>query len=298
MSAHTAPVPQQATTDDRLVRRIVIYSSDVAKYAGYSTFESREETVTKFWRANWKLAKQLGIRDKRPSPVKTNTEKYVASVEPAEREQLCHALRVDCSASDAEVAKKLTSEVVAPAVLVHTNDASCKVTQARAEAVLGSMPLESKKRGRQAFEADVRVDRAVEREPAYTGEVQSAMGKRIVQRNTKCMSKPIGKCGPYTIVLIGKVDGLIEESGEVVELKERRHKLFGCVRDYEKVQLHCYMTLTSTRNAVLCERYDDDMRRHHVEYDAEFWAQCLGRLQAFVTDVLAIDSCAAAASSF
>jgi hypothetical protein len=270
------------------VRRIVIFSSDLAKYAGYSTFESSEEITAKFWRANWKLAKQLGIHDKCPSPAKTNTEQYVASVQPAERDQLCSKLDVDCSASDTEVAQKLSNHVVAPAVRVGTNEAADKVVQASADAVLASMPTESKKRGRQAFEADVRVDRAVQREAAYTDEVQSAVGKRIVQRNTKCMSKPIGRCGPYTIVLIGKVDGVFEQTGEVVELKERRHRLFGCVRDYEKVQLHCYMKLTSTDRAVLCERYDADMQTHHVEHDPGFWDDCMRRLHAFVANTIEV----------
>ena len=76
-------------------------------------------------------------------------------------------------------------------------------------------------------------------------------------------------------VLVGKVDGRFEETGEIIEAKERRNRLFKRVVEYERVQLHCYMHLTRTRCSVLRERYDGHVMEHVVPFDEDFWRETI-----------------------
>ena len=70
--------------------------------------------------------------------------------------------------------------------------------------------------------------------------------------------------------LFGRLDGL-RDDGTVVETKNRRNRLFGYVPAYERIQLHAYMILTSTTQAVLVENFEEDQRAHDVPFDASFW---------------------------
>ena len=87
-----------------------------------------------------------------------------------------------------------------------------------------------------------------------------------------------------TVALVGKIDGQFEDSGEVIEAKERRNRLFKQVVDYEKAQLHCYMHLTDTKVSTLRERYDDEIMEHTVEFEAGFWEEMLHKLRDFVVE--------------
>ena len=90
------------------------------------------------------------------------------------------------------------------------------------------------------------------------------------------------------VVLVGKVDGRFEETGEIIEAKERRKRLFERVVEYEKVQIHSYMHLTKTLSGVLRERYDSKTMDHTVQFDESFWADVIDKLSAFIHKELAV----------
>ena len=70
--------------------------------------------------------------------------------------------------------------------------------------------------------------------------------------------------------LFGRLDGL-RDDGAVVETKNRRNRIFGYVPTYERIQLHTYMVLTSTKHAVLVENFEEHQQTHDVLFDESFW---------------------------
>ena len=80
------------------------------------------------------------------------------------------------------------------------------------------------------------------------------------------------RCDDYVIVLRGKVDGhSTGEDGEgtVIESKNRTKKLFMELREYERVQLECYM-LTGYNKALLTEHYNETENCSEYSHDSEF----------------------------
>lgn len=60
--------------------------------------------------------------------------------------------------------------------------------------------------------------------------------------------------------------------GEQVEIKCRKNKFLG-VPDYEKVQIHFYMSAINVKEWTLKEKYNDQIKDHLIEYDNTFFEE-------------------------
>lgn len=79
----------------------------------------------------------------------------------------------------------------------------------------------------------------------------------------------------------GRMDGQLQD-GKVIEVKNRRYKLFHNVRDYEKLQIHAYMFINNAfGGATLIEQFNDDMDVHDVPYDSEWFRSKIDLLMSF-----------------
>ena len=72
----------------------------------------------------------------------------------------------------------------------------------------------------------------------------------------------------------GRIDGVV--GGRLVEIKNRRNRLFERVRTYERVQLECYMRLLRVRECTLVQHLRVapamvEERRDDVHADDAFW---------------------------
>ena len=104
----------------------------------------------------------------------------------------------------------------------------------------------------------------------------------------------------YTVVLCGKVDGLVGPSssksegnktaaaGKVVEVKCRRGRFFENIPLYEQVQVHAYMFLTRRKSCDLVQKFGQQIRITPVEFDRKFWAGVCGRAVLAARDLLLV----------
>ena len=53
----------------------------------------------------------------------------------------------------------------------------------------------------------------------------------------------------YKWYIGGRVDGLLKDKS-IIEVKNRIHKLFRNLRDYEKIQIYCYMFIFNTKKVI------------------------------------------------
>ena len=75
----------------------------------------------------------------------------------------------------------------------------------------------------------------------------------------------------WHLSLKGMIDAFDEASGEVVEHKQRRNRLFKRVREYERVQVEAYMRLCNCSSGRLVESYDDSQAEHRITRCDAFW---------------------------
>jgi len=81
----------------------------------------------------------------------------------------------------------------------------------------------------------------------------------------------------------GKIDG-INETGSIIEVKNRVNKLFYELRSYEKVQIMCYMHLFNAKEGHLVEalkKSNTTINIIKVEYDEEYINYIIDKIKVF-----------------
>ncbi len=88
------------------------------------------------------------------------------------------------------------------------------------------------------------------------------------------------ECDGYTFQLVGKIDRLnVEEDGSktLIEIKNRVNRLFYKVKDYENIQVQCYLQLLDLERAKLIEHYKKEDKLHTmvIDRDRDMWASVI-----------------------
>lgn len=76
--------------------------------------------------------------------------------------------------------------------------------------------------------------------------------------------------GSMHVYIGGRVDACTSD-GRIVEIKNRVGRIFGALREYERVQVAAYGWIHSGRDGVLVERFGDQVLSHEVPWDPAYW---------------------------
>ena len=266
-----------------------VTASDVAKFTGHNFFSDEDEIRSCFWRSNLPLARSLGVEATRPPA--SNVESVLSSLPACEVDAVSSRLGVDASRAGSALAKRLlsSSSVCSAATSAAATSAVAEEVDRALSVVAptGAPPLvapssETVRRIEEAAQRDAHMRRGSVLEKRSLDAKEAETGRRVQQRNGRTYEREVLSLrdGSLRVHLRGRVDGLLD--GRVVEAKQRRARLFGCVPAYERVQLHCYMFLTSTTSSTLRETFDDQCAEHEVRFDDEFWEECVEKLGRYV----------------
>ena len=114
---------------------------------------------------------------------------------------------------------------------------------------------------------------------------QDKTGRSII-KDDKYRTKLISKNDKYSVYIGGKVDGIDINNGDVIEIKNRMHKLFYNLRSYEMIQLMCYLHIFESKEGVLIEalkkKDDTDVNVIPLKYDEEIMNDILDKINKFV----------------
>tara|TARA_Y100000741_G_scaffold356682_1_gene333623 strand:+ start:149 stop:922 length:774 start_codon:yes stop_codon:yes gene_type:complete len=251
---------------------ITVRSSDFAKFTGHNPYCKMKEATDTFWTRNSALARRLNIKY---TPQKwSKLETQLANSSKSEISTFCDSVGADTIKDACEIVKK---NVIVPAVKSDTN---ALVTESidKNTANIPSAFVESIKQ-------DVQISRGIKREKDNIENFESKSAMIVTEQNSQIFEKKITIWKQHEILLVGKVDGISKDENEcdvIIEVKERRNRLFNALVDYEKVQLHCYMVLTDIKNAILIERFDDETNEFNVTFDNDFWNECLSNFSEFL----------------
>ena len=93
------------------------------------------------------------------------------------------------------------------------------------------------------------------------------------------------KSGEYNWYIGGKIDGICEDK-TIIEVKNRMHKLFYNLREYEKIQTFCYMYILESNKSQLVETYmkgqQPEVNIIDVEFQQIYWDYIFIRITQFV----------------
>lgn len=113
---------------------------------------------------------------------------------------------------------------------------------------------------------------------------ESSTGNNIIKDNKYHKTK-IYSLDDFTIFIGGKIDGINSETGSIIEVKNRVNKLFFTLRDYEKVQITCYMFLFGSSKGHLVEAYrkkdGTDINIIEVDFDEDYMSYIFNKIILF-----------------
>ena len=250
-------------------RSVRIRASELAKYIGRNPYVNTEEAIQLFWERNSTLAETYGVKVDVADPMTKKLKTCTA----AERESIATHFSLPSGSSAQVLASALTEQVVhnvAKTPTTYAADAALSKLPPAVAPVASVVAHESQKM------------RGVLREKESIQQTELETGRQVGARNDEYLRHSLFAVDGMPVVLGGMIDGAFVQDREVVEIKERRNRLFNRINSYEMVQLQCYMHLTGMKTATLVERWNSQSATHTAEFDAAFWKTCVDELETFV----------------
>ena len=146
------------------------------------------------------------------------------------------------------------------------------------------LPPEEKKDIQKSLNNITNTDFGTRNETDVTKIYESMTGSTII-KDDKYRTKTIIKNDIFSIRIGGKIDGINTINNCIIEVKNRVNKLFYSLRDYEKVQIMCYIHLFSVEKGHLVEAHKKkdkcDINIIEVLYDEKYMAYISEKLYDF-----------------
>ena len=109
----------------------------------------------------------------------------------------------------------------------------------------------------------------------------------IIIKDDIYIKKKIFESNDFNIYIGGKIDGINTDSTRIIEIKNRVNRLFYTLRDYEKVQIMCYIYLFGVEEGHLVEAFrKKDMTEINiidVQYDKIYMEYIIKKIISFST---------------
>ena len=98
--------------------------------------------------------------------------------------------------------------------------------------------------------------------------------KTKISNNNDCLYKlKLFNLGDYSINICGKIDGI--ENNELIEVKNRRNRLFTFIPEYEQIQTEIYFRLTNLCKGKLIQNYNETQSIMEIKLNNELWDMIL-----------------------
>jgi hypothetical protein len=115
--------------------------------------------------------------------------------------------------------------------------------------------------------------------------VYETMTNSKILKDNKYKIKTITENDYLSVSIGGKIDGINNENGRIIEIKNRMHKLFFTLRDYEKIQIMCYLFLHDALEGDLVEAFKNkdgvELNIINVKYDNEYMNNIIQKITDF-----------------
>ena len=248
------------------MKYIYLRGSDVAKLTGHNKYQSIEKTVNE-------LLSRNGIQD--VYVPRSRIEECLVQLKDDQLVLLRQELNLETCASLDTIESVIKSTVMNMSYSGKITEEESKYNvdqRLKDKPILQSLEL--------GIKQDLQMKRGNIKENSNLDKIQKKKGIIIQARNSKMYTKELYRGASYCLVIRGKVDGVSD--GVIVETKNRTKYLFNELRDYERVQLECYMFLTGLEYALLTEHYNDTSNEISYSHDEGFWQQCTESIIQFI----------------
>jgi len=111
--------------------------------------------------------------------------------------------------------------------------------------------------------------RGIKNEDKIIKEYSKKYNKKITDNNSKLYKIHLFDIEKYKIYICGKIDGI--ENDELIEVKNRKNRLFTFIPEYEQIQIQIYFKLTGLSTGKLIQNYNDEQSILSINEDNHIW---------------------------
>ena len=111
--------------------------------------------------------------------------------------------------------------------------------------------------------------RGIKNENKIINQYSEKYKTKITDNNSKLYKIHLFNINKYNIYICGKIDGI--ENNELIEVKNRKNKLFTFIPEYEQIQIQVYFKLTNLSTGKLIQNYNQDQSILLINKDINMW---------------------------
>lgn len=250
------------------VKNICIYSSELATLIGLNPYKGCGETIMRIWSVNYKddyLEIKKSLKETEITKNETKDEKFkrisnkYKEKTPKLKKTLEQCLKTDNIVEMKEKREEILKE--------------CK-----------DMDYKDKKEIEDSIREITNTGFGTKNESKSIHMYTQLTGEPVIKFD-RFVKRILFKSGVYNWYLGGKIDGILADN-TIIEIKNRMHKLFYKLRDYEKIQTYGYMFIFRSSRSQIVETYlkgkSPEVNMMDVEYEDEFWNFVLNRILIFI----------------
>ena len=150
---------------------------------------------------------------------------------------------------------------------------------------IGNLKEEDKKEITKSITNLTNTKFGIKNENDVTKIYENMTGNKIVKDN-KYRKVKIFQYDTLNVYIGGKIDGISIDSTTLIEVKNRIHKLFYELRNYEKVQIMSYMYLFSVSKGHLVEAHkkkdETNINVIEIQFDEEYMDYIINKILIFI----------------
>lgn len=239
---------------------ICIFASDLAIITGHNKFKTENEIILKLWQKNFPEDYNEII-----SKLNKNEEFDINIIEETSDDYIKRITdKYNIKDIDENINECKNSENI-----LSLNNSKNKIFKS-----LNNIPKNEKKILKDCLISKVNTNFGIKNENMGL-QKYIELSNESVKLFEKFVKKNIFKTSRFNWYIGGRIDGINESETTVIEIKNRVHKLFYTLRDYEKVQIYAYMFILNKKKSKLVECFkkknDCDINVIEVDFDIHFW---------------------------
>lgn len=277
---------------------VFLFISDIASYIGQNYFDP-----TKSFERLWKKVDKEGIQTVCENILidisnleneinklagKKETRKVTNELIRLERKKTELELALDnFNFSQVNVLKKEFGELLTKienenlSIEEKKEEVACYLERSETTDSNKKLNSENKNYFKDSFNSFISKSHGVKRENLSILKYEEKFGVKL-DVSQKMFKKEIYNSKSGTLyILCGKMDGL-DNSGKVIEVKNRTNGFFNSVRDYELTQMQLYLFLTGYSVCELVEDFNGQIKVTHIERDDSYISQILNKIKEFL----------------
>lgn len=126
--------------------------------------------------------------------------------------------------------------------------------------------------------------RGIKNEDKIIKEYSKKNKTKITDNNSKLYKNYLFTINNYKIYICGKIDGI--ENDELIEVKNRKNRLFTFIPEYEQIQIQVYFKLTNLFKGKLIQNYNEEQSILSINKDNDIWHMIENELKIVTNKII------------